>query len=256
MPPMSPGQWGKVGEAEFFIAEEHFHYNAKVIAESYRQQTSIVRDALSQRLAITPCRRKGKGIPRNGIMAGPLNASLRSALKGPGDSGMRLECVERGGYFVSGAATQGFDFAYIDEAYNTVAYRNVCRGSRHLHDGEAQWKSAKRKRLRIVELDEGHAVYSIEQGVDINQPRQAPVILGEIQFGNWALLYYDFFKALSALDARVLDLHIYICATGALQGLLSEGIVNFVDARDAMEQRANVLRFPIWLIGLDLRNPS
>ena len=62
---------------------------------------------------------------------------------------------------------------------------------------------------------------------DYEENDDIPLILGEIQFGNWALAYRDFFKILKANVQTSVDCLIYICPTGDLENMLSDGIVTF-----------------------------
>ena len=79
-----------------------------------------------------------------------------------------------------------------------------------------------------------------------------PLILGEIQFGNWALAYRDFFKVLKANVQTSVDCLIYICPTGQLESMLSDGIVTFDKTKKIIKEFEKVINIPIWLIGIDL----
>ena len=86
--------------------------------------------------------------------------------------------------------------------------------------------------------------------------RKAPLVLGEIQFGNWGLFYYDMFKVLKADAYTNINLMVYVTPTGELTEHLSEGIVTFENARSEIESSAAILKIPIWLIGIDVKNFS
>lgn len=69
-----------------------------------------------------------------------------------------------------------------------------------------------------------------KQGYDFYYKIDKTHIIGEIQFGNWALLYYDLFKIAQSMKRISGDiLYIYIVATGSLRTYLSEGIVEIDD---------------------------
>ncbi|MBK7906117.1 MAG: hypothetical protein IPJ78_06065 [Gemmatimonadetes bacterium] len=213
--------WKSKTKAKFFIGadSEHFHYNAKVVAKTFPEQIRVIRAAFSREVRISATIRKEKGGSRRGLDGKKLNVSVRDALKSADTMGMRFECQDRGGYFVSDGATGGFDFAYIDEDYNTTCYRNLCQGPMRFHDGDVRWHLRTRRSLGIHELAPEHAVYHTPPGVPVREERTSPIILGEIQWANWANLGNDLFEAMAALDAVALDLFVYVVPTGQLQTL-------------------------------------
>ena len=77
------------------------------------------------------------------------------------------------------------------------------------------------------------------------------MIVGEIQFGNWALAYRDFFKVLKADVQNSVDCLIYIVPTGNLESMLSDGIVTFDKSKKIIDDFAKVISVPVWLIGVD-----
>ena len=81
-----------------------------------------------------------------------------------------------------------------------------------------------------------------------------PLIVGEIQFGNWALAYRDFFKVLKANVSNSIDCLIYIVPTGGLEGMLSDGIVTYSKAKAILQEFEKVISVPVWLIGLDIED--
>ncbi len=87
---------------------------------------------------------------------------------------------------------------------------------------------------------------------DLDAP--APTVLGEIQFGNWALAYRDVGRILAVgqkfSDAPI-TLFVIIVATGCLAEFISKGTVNFAQSRRALEQVGQDLPVPTWLIGID-----
>ena len=82
--------------------------------------------------------------------------------------------------------------------------------------------------------------------------QNTPLIVGEIQFGNWALAYRDFFKVLKADVKNSVDWLIYIVPTGNLEKMLSDGIVTFDKTKKIMEEFSKVISVPVWLIGIDV----
>ena len=86
----------------------------------------------------------------------------------------------------------------------------------------------------------------------IKSPIDNPLIVGEIQFGNWALAYRDFFKVLKANVQNSVDCLIYVVPTGNLESMLSDGIVTFDKTKIILEDFAKVISVPVWIIELDI----
>jgi len=80
-----------------------------------------------------------------------------------------------------------------------------------------------------------------------------PLLVGEIQFGNWALVYRDFFKVLKANVQNSIDCLIYIVPTGHLEMMLSNSIVTFDKTKKILKDFAKVISVPVWIIGLDIQ---
>ena len=85
--------------------------------------------------------------------------------------------------------------------------------------------------------------------LDINEP----LILGEIQFGNWGLVYRDFFKLLKANVQTSVDCLVYVVCTGELENLLSSSIVTFDKTVSLLKDFSKVINVPIWVVGLDIK---
>ena len=95
---------------------------------------------------------------------------------------------------------------------------------------------------------------NVQNGVDLEiENNNEPLILGEIQFGNWALAYRDLFKILKANVQTSVDCLIYIVSTGELELMLSDGIVTFDKTKKIIEEFNKVVSVPIWLIGIDVK---
>lgn len=103
---------------------------------------------------------------------------------------------------------------------------------------------------------------SAKQGFDFVQSTsnaKTKYIIGEIQFGNWALVYYDFSKIMltnlimKEKETKV-SLFIYILATGKLTKRLSDGIVTITRTKKTFNSFFNAferfLEFPIVVLKL------
>ena len=75
-------------------------------------------------------------------------------------------------------------------------------------------------------------------------------IVGELQFGNWALIYRDLFRLLDADSNPGIDFYIYITADEKLSKLLSANTVSFKQAQDVIGEYLSIIKTPIWLISL------
>ena len=121
-------------------------------------------------------------------------------------------------------------------------------------DGENRWEKFLKKNPDLLEI--ANNLKKIEEkGKNIsksNNETPIPLIVGEIQFGNWALAYRDFFKVLKADVQNSVDCLIYIVPTGNLEKMLSDGIVTFDKTKKIMEEFSKVISVPIWLIGIDV----
>ena len=87
---------------------------------------------------------------------------------------------------------------------------------------------------------------------DIEIKKEAPIVLGELQFGNWALAYRDLFKFLHATNNASVDFYVYITSTGRLNSMLSDGIVSFLDTKKILESFNKEVPVHIWLLGVDI----
>ena len=176
-----------------------------------------------------------------------LNSTLRSHLK--------LEVAEKEGvfYFSEQRAIGGFDFAIIDHDKNLRRLHSLCFGQLRYADGANRWRKfiQRNPELRTAALQ-------IEQEEIGTEPTEFfsayPLIVGEIQFGNWALAYRDFFKVLKANVSNSIDCLIYIVPTGSLELMLSNGIVTFSKAKTILQEFEKVVSVPVWLIGLDFKD--
>ena len=91
-------------------------------------------------------------------------------------------------------------------------------------------------------------------GKNISHQKNRYTIVGEIQFGNWALAEHDLLRLMgSAVDGEI-DYYIYITATGELEKKLSKGIVTFSKAVDLFKNNKRLFRTPVWVIGIDIDN--
>lgn len=235
------------------ISNEFFHHHSEGILKHYGYIKNLFDTALQKTINIDLSIRTKKRIQTSGITATSLNKEIRGLLKTINDIEFEINQVD-GVYFVSGQ-TNGFDFGLIDTEYNLINFRNLCFGKRHLDEGIKEWKKflSKPNNLQYKQAAQNlNIIQANNIGIDFPVQKKNPIILGEIQFGNWALAYRDFFKVLKANVLTNVDVLIYIVPDGKLQSLLSDGIVTFGGTKDIINEFAKVITVPIWLIGIDI----
>lgn len=186
------------------------------------------------------------------IKADSLNTSIRDNFK-INIPEMKYEVDFKEGVFYDSTKIGGFDFALFDELYNLVNFRNYCFGRRAIFDGKSRWNRELFKRADWRKLADVHELESITEGIDMDYPKNEPTIIGEIQFGNWALLYYDLLKTIQIEQLVDMDFLVYITASGNLSKYISDGTVNFDKTRKDLEDIESLIKFPIWLIGVDFK---
>src|SRR5699024_2677438 len=154
------------------------------------------------------------------------------------------------GVFFDSLKTTGFDFAHIDTQYNLINFRNLCLGRRAIFGGKNLWEETLKSKPIWKKLANQLNINKIPFGSDMHFKKQIPTILGEIQFGNWALVYRDILKVIQIERDEDVDLFVYITASGNLANAISIGTVNFSKTKNIFDQYKNILSMPIWLIGL------
>ena len=94
---------------------------------------------------------------------------------------------------------------------------------------------------------------TVPYGTTYRTEKKRLTVVGEIQFGNWALLEHDIQRLINATEQGIsIDYYIYITATGNLAEKLSDGIVNYEKTSEFLEKNGKLLKVPMWLIGLDI----
>ena len=132
-------------------------------------------------------------------------------------------------------------------------FENLCFGELKYSDGLKRWEKFLSRNSDLKDFAET-LVRTEELGqnipfLDINEP----LILGEIQFGNWGLVYRDFFKLLKANVQTSVDCLVYIVCTGELENLLSSSIVTYEKTVSLLKDFSKVINVPVWVIGVDIK---
>lgn len=233
------------------ISEQHCHHHADGILKKHNNVFEHFMKSLSNEVLLESSERTKQGKVSHGITAYSLNKEIRRILAEIPN--IQFEVDQKNGIYSKSEKIIGFDFALIDKKFNLYMLRNQCFGNNRLFIGEEIWNDYLKKHpdYKAIANETGLPRSDLING-DIHTQREMPVILGEIQFGNWALAYRDFFKVLKANVLTDVDLLIYITADNNLASKLSDGIVTFKQSKEIITEFAKVITVPIWLIGIDL----
>ncbi|MEP0212105.1 MAG: BglII/BstYI family type II restriction endonuclease [Cellulophaga sp.] len=249
--------WLKEDSGKLKISKQYFHHHAYEIMNTHDKLRKDFKETLSSLIEIKPRIKLTKGNKSKAIEAGYLNKEIRRILTEVPDNKLKLEVSEERGVFYfseNKGSIGGFDFAIINHSQNINALRNLCFGELRYHNGLKRWNDFLSKNPDLKALAD--SLINIEKtGNDLlykKTSRDSPLIVGEIQFGNWALAYRDFFKVLKANVQNSVDCLIYIVPTGNLEAMLSGGIVTFDKTKKILEDFAKVISVPVWIIGLDI----
>ena len=247
--------WISKTSCQFYIADQMFHRNAELFLKSFPTLREDITNALTQNLGgIKHSIREKNKLYYKGLTAGSINIALKKSLKSINN--LKFEVEYKDGVLFDSPKTGGFDFAMFDEEFNIVNFRNYCFGKKAVFQGIEEWTNELDKRADwkasadILNLPDS----SENAGIDLPTIKKIPTIIGEVQFANWALAYYDMFKVLHLDNLADLDLLIYITATEDLNNYLSDGNVNFKRMENIILEYSSILKVPIWLIGLDVKS--
>jgi hypothetical protein len=236
------------------VSKEYFHHHSDGILTKYGKYRKFIIDNLNGPVQLETIERKRKAINYPGYGADSLNEAVRVNLRKINN--IKFEVQEHDGVFYYEGKTGGFDFALIDDVKNLYQLRNLCFGRRSLNNGLNHWQKEIKKNATI--FSEIIANYGLldqtSLGKDLDHCSSEPLIVGEIQFGNWGLVYRDLFKVLKANTLLNVDVLVYIVATGRLHKGLSDSIVSFESTKEILEEFKKVISVPIWLIGIDIKD--
>jgi len=236
-------------KVKLFIRDEYFHHHSDGILSKNRAIKKLFDELFDKPVTLDfTARKKGSGISSPSV-----NAAIRKNLSAINNIKFEVNQLD-GIYFVSGQ-TSGFDFALIDDISNIYNFRNLCFGKRRFSNGQLQWDDFLKKnpKYKAIAKRRGLPKLGSSDGIDLEIKKKLPIVLGEIQLGNWGLLYRDLFKVLQANVLTNVDLLIYIVADGDLKDKLSDGIVNFTDSKAMIQEFHKVITVPIWLLGIDYK---
>lgn len=254
-------EWQKKKKGSLSIKEEFFHHHAYEIISTHKKYVEHLENCFKQIIPVKSSVRSKKSKKYKGIEAKSLNNEIRELLKKKYKDDIKFEVDEKQGVFYFQQESDnkespigGFDFAILNDRKNCIALRNICFGELHYDKGEERWKKFLDKNPSLTKFMKEIERQGV-QGKNLSHKRKindSPLLVGEIQFGNWALAYRDFFKVLKANVQNSVDCLIYIAPTGQLEKLLSDGIVTYSKTKAILEEFEKVVSVPVWLIGLDI----
>lgn len=251
-------KWKSKKKGTLSIVNQYFFNNANIILGQDPEFADELISNLTSEIDIIPIVRsksdvKSKGSKYyKGINIDRFNKSLRVNLNS--NSSLLFEVYNEDGIFYTSNSKKGFDFASIDTTYNLINLWNLCFGRRSLHDGHSHWGKSLENNdfIRIASESEGLDLKSFEKGTDIKIIKSSLTILGELQFGNWGLAYRDLFKLLHADANSGVDLFVYVTAHNDLLSYASDNVVSYEKTIKILNEFSNLIKVPIWVIGLDI----
>ncbi len=246
---------------KLIVKKQYYHHHSAEIMSAHSLLKDDFITLLNSTISIEPRVKLTKGVKSKAIKADFLNHEIRRILSLNTNQILKFEVIEEKGVFYfceEKSAIGGFDFAIINHKKNITSLRNLCFGELRYYDGKKRWNRFLSKNNDLRELADkiNHNGYEGKDTEYIETNIETPLIVGEIQFGNWALAYRDFFKLLKANVQNSVDCLIYIVPTDNLENMLSGGIVTFDKTVKIIKEFEKVLAVPIWVIGLDLELKS
>ena len=248
-------KWLGTDRLKLRIFDQYFHLNAKEIIDLNFSLKFFILTSLEQEININSRIKKNKNQVSPGIEAGALNKEIRRLICLKEESIFEKEKNKNLFYPLVGKIA-GFDFALINNIKNLISIRNLYLGEEKIDVLGKKWYKDLGGNLEFIKLAKIYDLDEFFEGEnqllandDLNDK---PLIVGDIQFGNWALVYKDFFKLFKTDVLNSIDCLIYIVPTNNLFNYLSDGIVNFTETKKILKEFDKAIPIPVWLIGLDV----
>lgn len=181
-----------------------------------------------------------------GINADSVNKALRKAMGKI--EGIHFETSVENGAFFERKTKSNFDFSCYNKMLNYAKFWNYGRNQADFDERINQSITSE----YVESWKEFLKVYQPKKNEDIDVGIADNTIVGEIQFGNWAMIYKDIFRLLRAKNSPGVELYIYITDTGELNRFLSSQVVDYKKALKELQENMDIIQTPILLIGLDI----
>jgi len=241
-----------VVESRLVVSHEHLHHHAVSVLNEHPDLRERVIQALTGEIRIETTERRRGRERYLGVTAQSLNLALKSRFRTAG--GWQFEATVQDGVIFGSTdhetRIEGFDIASFGERANLARLWSVCFGRRIVRDGGDVWRRFLYQRPHLADMAEEVAALGVP-GEDLILDPLEPTVLGEIQFGNWALAHRDVMKLLAAAAETDIDLFVYVAADGRLSEMISQGTVSFAKTLDLLKEYRSVVNVPTWLIGID-----
>ena len=230
--------------------------NADEIIQNHRSNFSSIINCLKDTIEVGGTIRNNHGKDTIGINADSINSAIRKQLKKI--SNIHLETSVQYGSFIPQSKKSDFDFSIYDRKYNLFNLWNYCYGIEARYNGEEIHKKLIEENPTLKEDWNSYmkTYADLIHKKDLTVPSEAFNIVGEIQFGNWAMVYKDMFRLVTATNKKArINLYIYICADDSLSQLISSATVKYKKARDEFEENINnhSINCPVVIIPLDIK---
>lgn len=213
-------------------------------------------DSLNTDITVGLTKRKIKEKSLLGVNANSINAEVRNCLKLIDN--IEFETSVYYGTFLSQNVKSDFDFSIIDKDSNYYNLWNYCYGLEARVKGTEVFEQLIINNNKLEDWKNHMSKYDnddFKYKQDLIVPDYTFNVIGEIQFGNWAMIYKDMFRLVTAINKNAkIDLYIYICANESISDLISDGTVTYKKAVDEFKENVDNhnINKPIIIIPLDI----
>ena len=241
-------------EAEFYLKSAREVLNENLLFE--RQ----IRASLHKNVVLGYVQRLVKGKAKDGINAHSVNMAIRKQLSTIPN--LNFETDIRNECFVTVNDAGNFDFTYYDKEinfkkmWNCLCSHSSPRNSQELLPLFLCNETFKNEWEIFLSTHSNETETLLSEKRLFNIPSRSFSVAGEIQFGNWGLIYKDMFRLLSAVNKGAnLDLYVYIVATDTLNSLISDQTVEYRKALKEFKTHTLNGNIPsnIWIIPVDIK---
>lgn len=229
------------------VEEKQLGRTASAVCKQEKNLINHIKECIQEELVIGITNRadNSKKSPI-GINADSVNKALRNALKKI--KGVNFETSVENGAFFERKTKSDFDFSFYDKMLNYEKFWNHCRKLMEFDEKIKQSITSE----YVESWEEFLMSYKPERSEDVNTGIDEYTVIGEIQFGNWAMIYKDIIRLLRAKNSPGVELYIYITDMGKLNDFLSSKIVEYKKALQVLQENMDLIETPILIIGLDI----
>lgn len=248
--------WPDQAKATFEDSRTYSYHFADAVLDRHPEIRGEVLTAVKAKLEVN-CKLRKRSTKRfRGVNRKPWEQHVRDRLE---NLDWSLEvAVEDGLVIEQGLRSEAdrFDIATYDTEEQVQRLWNLCFGEKALADGMPRWESHLDESDDWIAAAESLGLDPEHGEEDIEISKDEPLVLGEIQGGNWGLLYRDLFKLVAASAQSDIDLYVYIVPDKMFSEMISDNTVSYERVVEFLQTRAyrQVLKTPIWVVGVDITN--